>query len=37
LETPIEVAYVPNWNRVVSAVPNVFELLVRAVEEDNRD
>lgn len=37
LETPLEVPYIPNWNRVVSAVPNIFELLISAVEEDNRD
>jgi glucosyl-3-phosphoglycerate synthase len=37
LETPIETPYIPNWNRVVSAVPNIFELLIRTVEQDNRD
>jgi glucosyl-3-phosphoglycerate synthase len=37
LETPIETPYVPNWNRVISAVPNAFELLIRTVERDNRD
>jgi len=37
LETPLEVPYIPNWNRVVSAVPNIFELLISAVEKDNRD
>ena len=37
LETPVEVPYIPNWNRVISAVPNIFELLISAVEEDNRD
>jgi glucosyl-3-phosphoglycerate synthase len=37
LETPIETPYVPNWNRVESAVPNIFELLLSTVEEDNRD
>jgi glucosyl-3-phosphoglycerate synthase len=37
LETPFEVPHVPNWSRVLSAVPNIFELLVDAVEEDNRD
>jgi len=37
LETPLEVPYIPNWNRVVSAVPNIFELLISAVEEDNKD
>ena len=36
LETPMEVPYIPNWNRVLSAVPNVFELLQEAVEQDNR-
>jgi len=37
LETPMELPSVPNWNRVVSAVPNIFELLIEAVEEDNKD
>ena len=37
LETPVEVPYIPNWNRVVSAIPNIFELLINAVEEDNKD
>ncbi len=37
LETPLEVPYIPNWNRVASAVPNIFELLISAVEEDNKD
>jgi len=37
LETPVEVPYIPNWNRVISAVPNIFELLIDAVEEDNKD
>ncbi len=37
LETPLEVPYIPNWNRVVSAVPNILELLISAVEEDNKD
>jgi glucosyl-3-phosphoglycerate synthase len=37
LETPIETPYMPNWNRVVSAVPNIFDLLIRAVEKDNKD
>ena len=37
LETPVEVPYIPNWNRVVSAIPNIYELLINAVEEDNKD
>ena len=36
LETPIEVPYIPNWNRVLSAVPQIFDLLIDAVEQDNR-
>lgn len=36
LETPIEAPYMPNWNRVVSAIPNIFELLTEAVERDNK-
>lgn len=37
IETPIEVPYIPNWNRVVSAIPNIFELLMQAVDEDDVD
>lgn len=36
LKTPIEVPYVPNWNRVISAVPDIFERLIRIVEEDDK-
>jgi len=36
LETPFEAPQIPNWNRVISAVPNIFELLIDAVEQDNR-
>ena len=37
LETPMEVPYIPNWNRVVKAVPNIFDQLINAVEQDNND
>jgi len=37
LEAPMEAPYLPNWNRVASAVPNIFERLISTVEEDNRD
>jgi len=37
LETPFEVPHIPNWNRVLSAVPNIKELLIDAVEKDNQD
>ena len=35
LKMPEEVPFIPNWNRVVSAVPDIFELLIKVVEEDN--
>ena len=35
LKIPEEVPFIPNWNRVVSAVPNIFEMLINMVEEDN--
>ena len=37
LEQPFDVPHMPNWNRVISAVPNIFELLISAVEEDNKE
>jgi len=37
LETPFEVPHIPNWNRVLSAVPNIKELLIDAIEKDNQD
>jgi len=37
LELPFDVPHMPNWNRVISAVPNIFELLIDAVEQDNKD
>ena len=37
LETPFEVPHIPNWNRVLAAVPNIKELLIEAVEKDNQD
>ena len=37
LEAPFEAPQIPNWNRVISAVPNIFDLLFDAVEQDNKD
>jgi glucosyl-3-phosphoglycerate synthase len=37
LEGSIKTPHLPNWNRVISAVPNIFERLISAVEEDNKD
>ena len=36
LENPMERPFIPSWNRVVSAIPDVLERLYDAVEEDNR-
>ncbi len=37
LEAPNEAPHLPNWNRVVSAVPDIFERLIDIVEQDNKD
>ena len=34
---PKERPFIPSWNRVVSAVPDIFEELVQAVEEDHKE
>lgn len=34
LESPLGLPLIPNWNRVVAAIPEFFELLLAAVEED---
>lgn len=36
LTNPLEQPFVPHWNRVVSAVPDIFERLIDAVEADHR-
>jgi glucosyl-3-phosphoglycerate synthase len=33
----MERPFIPSWNRVVSAVPDIFEQLVQAVEEDHKE
>lgn len=37
LEAPMERPFIPSWNRVVSAMPDVFDRLVEAVEEDRKE
>ena len=37
LEKPMEKPFIPCWNRVVSAVPDIFEKLKAAVEADTRE
>ena len=34
LEDPTGLPLIPNWNRVVAAVPEFFNMLLDAVEED---
>ncbi len=37
LENPMEAPFVPSWNRVASAMPDVFARLKEAVELDNKE
>jgi glucosyl-3-phosphoglycerate synthase len=36
MENPLGAPLIPNWNRVISAIPGVLERLLSAVEEDNK-
>lgn len=36
LNNPMEQPFVPHWNRVVSAVPDIYERLLEAVEHDHQ-
>lgn len=36
LDYPMETPFIPCWNRVVSAMPDVFDRLLEAVEEDHK-
>lgn len=35
LDNPMDQPFVPHWNRVLSAIPEVYELLLDAVEKDH--
>jgi glucosyl-3-phosphoglycerate synthase len=35
-ENPMSTPLIPNWNRVTSAIPDIFEMLKIAVEEDSK-
>lgn len=37
LERPMETPFIPSWNRVISAMPDVLERLHQAVEEDHKE
>lgn len=36
LENPMETPFIPSWNRVISAIPDILERLEDAVEKDNQ-
>ncbi len=36
LDKPSETPFIPSWNRVVGAIPDILERIQDAVEEDNR-
>ena len=36
MENPMSTPLIPNWNRVISAIPDIFEMLKMAVEEDSK-
>jgi glucosyl-3-phosphoglycerate synthase len=35
MENPMSTPLIPNWNRVTSAIPDIFDMLKTAVEEDS--
>lgn len=35
-ENPMSTPLIPNWNRVTSAIPGIFDMLKMAVDEDMR-
>lgn len=35
LDNPMETPFIPSWNRVISAIPDILERLHAAVEQDN--
>ncbi|MFT6275599.1 MAG: glucosyl-3-phosphoglycerate synthase [Halioglobus sp.] len=37
LDSPMERPFIPSWNRVISAVPDVLEQLCQAVEADHAE
>ena len=37
LDKPMDIPFIPSWNRVQSAMPDVFERLYQAVEDDYQE
>jgi glucosyl-3-phosphoglycerate synthase len=36
MQNPMVTPLIPNWNRVISAIPGILDMLKNAVEQDNR-
>ena len=36
IENPMGTPLIPNWNRIGSAIPGIFDMLKKAVDEDNK-
>ena len=37
LERPMDKPFIPSWNRVISAIPDILEQLKEAVEDDKSE
>jgi len=37
LEQPMETPFIPSWNRVISAIPDILSQIKEAVEEDHKE
>lgn len=37
LDNPMDTPFIPSWNRVTSAIPDIREQLLEAVELDNEE
>jgi len=37
LDRPMERPFIPSWNRVISAVPDILQQLLEAVEADQAE
>jgi len=37
LDNPMETPFIPSWNRVISAIPDILEQIYDAVEQDNAE
>jgi len=36
MENPLDLPLIPNWNRVASAIPDIFDYLLEAIRDDNK-